>query len=147
MSTGLSSVLTPQNIERLDKIPNDLQSEALKKNQELGKDAFLQLMMTQLAHQDPLSPMDNAAMIDQMATFTSVEQLGSISDNMETEKQTSQDILTVLMAMMENNTNNSIGSEEKIEELITKTDQNNELNTNILNELIKLNKAMEAYDE
>ncbi|WP_127495827.1 flagellar hook capping FlgD N-terminal domain-containing protein [Paenibacillus glycanilyticus] len=48
----------------------------------LGKDAFLELLVTQLKNQDPLQPQDNAAFITQMAQFTSVEQLMNMSDQL-----------------------------------------------------------------
>ncbi|WP_172455647.1 flagellar hook capping FlgD N-terminal domain-containing protein [Paenibacillus sp. BIHB 4019] len=41
----------------------------------LSKDAFLELLVTQLKNQDPLSPQSNTEFIAQMAQFTSVEQL------------------------------------------------------------------------
>ena len=43
-------------------------------NQELGRDQFLNLLMTQLRHQDPLDPMDDHAFIAQMAQFSALEQ-------------------------------------------------------------------------
>ncbi|MCM3625946.1 flagellar hook capping protein [Paenibacillus glycanilyticus] len=49
---------------------------------QLGKDAFLELLVTQLKNQDPLQPQDNAAFITQMAQFTSVEQLMNMSDQL-----------------------------------------------------------------
>lgn len=56
-------------------------------NNELGKDAFLKLMITQMQNQDPLSPMDNKDMIAQMAQFTSVEQLVNISSQLSAMSQ------------------------------------------------------------
>lgn len=67
--------------------PNYAQSnveKASKKSNELGKDAFLKLMMTQMQYQDPLSPMDNSQMVAQMAQITSVEQLNNISEQLST---------------------------------------------------------------
>lgn len=48
--------------------------------QELGKDVFLQLMVTQLKYQDPLNPQDNGAFVAQMAQFTSLEQIQNLND-------------------------------------------------------------------
>lgn len=54
---------------------------------DLGKDAFLKLMLTQLQNQDPLAPMDNTAMVAQMAQFSSVEQLYNISTQLTNMSQ------------------------------------------------------------
>lgn len=42
---------------------------------QLGKDDFLKLLLAQVSHQDPLSPMDNQAFVAQLAQFANVEQL------------------------------------------------------------------------
>jgi flagellar basal-body rod modification protein FlgD len=55
----------------------------LPKRTELGKDAFLQLLTTQLAHQDPTAPQDNAQMIAQLAQFSSLEQLTQIQKSLD----------------------------------------------------------------
>jgi flagellar basal-body rod modification protein FlgD len=46
---------------------------------ELGKEAFLQLLLTQLTYQDPLDPMDDQDFVAQLAQFSSLEQLTNIS--------------------------------------------------------------------
>lgn len=51
------------------------QAQAPRKKDSLGKDAFLQLLVTQLRHQDPLSPDDNTQYIAQLAQFSSLEQM------------------------------------------------------------------------
>ncbi|PWW06399.1 flagellar basal-body rod modification protein FlgD [Paenibacillus cellulosilyticus] len=53
----------------------------------LGKDDFLQLLVTQLSNQDPSSPMDNTEFIAQMAQFTSLEQMMNMSDEMSKLRQ------------------------------------------------------------
>ncbi len=40
----------------------------------VDKEAFLQLLVAQLEDQDPLNPMEGTEFVDQMATFTQVEQ-------------------------------------------------------------------------
>ncbi len=50
--------------------------------QELDKDAFLQLLVTQLKNQDPLSPTANEEFAAQLAQFSSLEQLESVNDNL-----------------------------------------------------------------
>jgi flagellar basal-body rod modification protein FlgD len=48
----------------------------------LGKDTFLQLMVTQMRYQDPLNPQDNSAFVAQMAQFTSLEQMQNLNATM-----------------------------------------------------------------
>ncbi len=50
---------------------------------ELGQRAFLELMITQLENQDPLSPQDNAEFISQLAQFSSVESLDTLNTNFD----------------------------------------------------------------
>src|SRR5476651_1808290 len=50
-------------------------------SQSLGKDAFLQLLVTQLKNQDPLSPQDNGAFVSQLAQFSSLEGINTLNDS------------------------------------------------------------------
>jgi flagellar basal-body rod modification protein FlgD len=45
---------------------------ATSKKKSLGQDEFLKLMTTQMTHQDPTKPMDNAQFLSQMAQFGTV---------------------------------------------------------------------------
>lgn len=54
-----------------------------KKSNELGQTAFLELMITQLNNQDPLSPQDNTAFVAQLAQFSSVEGLERLNSNFD----------------------------------------------------------------
>lgn len=45
----------------------------------LGKDDFLKLFIAQMQHQDPTKPMDDAAMMGQMASFSTLEQMSNIA--------------------------------------------------------------------
>lgn len=51
---------------------------------ELGKDAFLQLLVLQMQNQDPLSPVDNQQMLAQLAQFSALEAMTNLNDNFET---------------------------------------------------------------
>ncbi len=53
----------------------------------LGKDEFLQLLVTQLRHQDPLSPLDAAQFASQLAQFSTLEQMVQLNDNFELQSQ------------------------------------------------------------
>ncbi|HOP05807.1 MAG TPA: flagellar hook capping FlgD N-terminal domain-containing protein [candidate division Zixibacteria bacterium] len=47
---------------------------------DLGKDEFLQLLVTKLENQDPLDPTDDTDFIAQLAQFSSLEQMSNIAD-------------------------------------------------------------------
>ena len=49
--------------------------------QGLGRDAFLRLMVAQMANQDPLSPMSETESIAQLAQFSSLEQMTNMVDS------------------------------------------------------------------
>ncbi len=50
---------------------------------DLGQDAFLNLLVTQLKYQDPLSPQANGEFLAQLAQFSSLEQLTQISESID----------------------------------------------------------------
>jgi flagellar basal-body rod modification protein FlgD len=47
----------------------------------LDKDAFMKLLVSQLEHQDPLSPVANEDFVAQLATFSSLEQLEGLNQS------------------------------------------------------------------
>lgn len=62
------------------------------KDDVMGKDVFLKLMIAQLRNQDPLSPMDNSQFVQQLSQFSTLEQM--------TNMATAVDAMTGLMTMM-----------------------------------------------
>ena len=53
------------------------------RNDGLGRDAFLQLLVTQMSHQNPLQPQEDGAFIAQLAQFSSLEQLTNIDGTLK----------------------------------------------------------------
>lgn len=49
-------------------------------NNTLGKEAFLQLLVTQMQYQDPLNPQDDTQFISQLAQFSSLEQMQNLNE-------------------------------------------------------------------
>jgi flagellar basal-body rod modification protein FlgD len=50
---------------------------------QLGKDAFLTLLLTQLQNQDPFNPMEDTEMTAQLAQYSQLEQLANLNTNVE----------------------------------------------------------------
>jgi len=64
-----------------------------KSDEELGQDAFLKLMMTQLRAQDPMNPMEGSEFLSQLAEFSTVsgiEKLNKTFTNLAASLSSSQ---------------------------------------------------------
>lgn len=59
------------------------QASKAKGNDEMDKDAFLKLLVTQLQYQDPLEPTDNTEFVAQLAQFSSLEGINNLNSSME----------------------------------------------------------------
>ncbi len=58
-------------------------NSAEPKDNELGRDAFLELMVAQLNNQNPLEPTDNQAFVAQLAQFSTVEGIDKLNTTSE----------------------------------------------------------------
>jgi len=66
------------------------QEETNAASNELGKDEFLKLLVTQLENQNPLEPQDNGEFIAQLAQFSSLEGIDNLNDTMTSFAESSQ---------------------------------------------------------
>lgn len=57
---------------------------------QLGRDAFLTLLVTQLRYQNPLEPMDQGQFLTQLAQLQMVEQLTTLTERLEGAYRTEQ---------------------------------------------------------
>jgi flagellar basal-body rod modification protein FlgD len=55
-----------------------------QKKDPLGRDAFMNLLITQLQHQDPTQPQADGEFLAQLAQFSSLEQLQSMNQKLDT---------------------------------------------------------------
>jgi len=68
------------------------QRDAADKNQ-MGQQQFLQLLVAQMRHQDPINPLDGADFAAQLAQFNSVEQLINVNSGIK-ELYESQEMMS-----------------------------------------------------
>ena len=61
----------------------DTTAALVDRQSQMGKDAFLQLLVTQLKNQDPTAPQENGEFIAQLATFSQLEQLTQIQQTLK----------------------------------------------------------------
>ena len=71
------------SIAALESVTGSTAGTAAGKTNELDKDAFLSLLITQLQNQDPMNPTDSTEFTAQLAQFSSLEQLGNVNKNLE----------------------------------------------------------------
>lgn len=76
--TGTSGVSAPTNIFSKE-APKAVEGTT----NAFGQDTFLKLLVTQLRFQDPSEPINNEQFLQQMAQFTSVEQIAKLNKTIE----------------------------------------------------------------
>ena len=79
-------------------------AQAATQPNQLGKDDFLRLLVTQLQNQDPLNPLQGTEFVSQLAQFSSLEQLtninSSLSQNIQSNQMMTQSIGNSLAATL-----------------------------------------------
>lgn len=80
MAFSASDVNSIVNGKYVDASSQETEAKKSKDNT-LGKEAFLQLLVTQMKYQDPLNPADDTDFIAQLAQFSSLEQLQNLNQS------------------------------------------------------------------
>lgn len=146
MATTITGTLTDANKTVLDKLEKDVQSNNLKKKQTMGQEQFLHLITEQLKNQDPMAPMQDQQFIAQMAQLQALESQNSLLEftkasylmnvDMSSNLKTMNDNIKKLVEKMTSDAGTGTG---------TSSGTNTTESQNVVNELIKINKALESY--
>lgn len=80
MSTNTSATST--TVTSATRTLESMQAAERNAKSVLDKDAFMQLLVEQMANQDPLSPTSDTDFIAQLAQFSMLEQIQSLNDTM-----------------------------------------------------------------
>lgn len=75
--SGLSAEVINGAIKQTEKIEK---VKTAKEMNELGKDAFLRLLVAQMEHQDPLQPQSNTEWVSQLATYSTLEEMKNMGN-------------------------------------------------------------------
>lgn len=110
----MGQLLAPVKDGQLVTPPTVTEPKSMKGSSELGKDAFLQLLLCQMQNQDPLNPSTDTEYVSQLATFSQLEELQNLSKVSESTQAFSLVGKNVLLYA-----ENSNG---KMEEIIGKVD-------------------------
>ena len=79
----LSTILSPpQRLSMDSQIDTFNKSLGRTAKTVLDREDFLQILITQLTHQDPTSPMEDREFVAQMAQFSTLEQMINMGDEM-----------------------------------------------------------------
>lgn len=86
MDMNINTALSPQDLAvtrtEVDSFNKSIGSGKTSKTS-LDRDDFLKLLITQLQHQDPTSPVEDKDFIAQMAQFSSLEQITNMSTGIQ----------------------------------------------------------------
>lgn len=80
------------NVTDVNSAANSSLTGSLTGSNNLGKDDFLLLLVTQLQNQDPLNPQDPTEFTSQLAQYSSLEQLFTVNDQLKQLETTNSNV-------------------------------------------------------
>lgn len=83
-TTSINNGVSSSVLDSLQKTTSSTDSSTGTAGSALGKDAFLQLLVTQMQNQNPLDPQDNGEFVAQLAQFSSLESMQSLNSSVGT---------------------------------------------------------------
>lgn len=134
----ITSSLSAESASYLDSMVSTEANDKLLAGQQLGEEAFLKILVTQLQNQDPLEPVSDTDFIAQLAQFSSLEQITQIAENTAVS---SEDNLVMMDQLNEVIT----GLQEIYSMNNERLDNLENTNQEVINQLININKALESY--
>lgn len=73
----MASIIDTTNVNSMQSVA----SQTKNTGNNLDKDAFLQLLVTEMKYQDPLNPSTNTEYMSQLAQFSQLEAMNNLSDS------------------------------------------------------------------
>lgn len=121
MANSLNTITVDGVTQTVESYQAAKSQAANKDNSTLGKDAFLQLLVTQMKYQDPLDPQDNGEYLAQLAQFSALEQMTNVSEGLgEVSKLVGNIDTSVLVGQL----SNMIGKDVQWTKESSSTDEN-----------------------
>ena len=130
------------NVTNLDKAMKGGSQQQITNSDELDRDAFLNLLVTQMQNQDPLDPTDDKEFVAQMAQFSSLEQMQNLNDTFEQEIGNLSKGTESIENHLEKITENMSGSQEK---LVQKLQYVNDSLQNLTNKVSQIKNSNDDF--
>lgn len=111
---------------------------------ELDRDAFLKLLLTQLEHQDPLSPVNDREFLSQLAQFGALEQTSNLARTMQAwaeaarRSQQLQDALALMGRTVEYTGTNNLPGQGVVERVYVAADG---VSLSVAGQVVELNRV------